>query len=244
MPNEVLATIIFSTTEAGEVNVTPDTIKKHAGGRPSRWSIGTAKKICGWVKRGLPLRYAGPLAGIPWSTCKEWVGKFPEFAPMLEEAHSEWVQSHVGNIERLSKTSEKASEWLLERRAKEEFSAPYTQSNTSQPSLNVLALGNDALSKLMQGWGGMIGVNPQPSQVVDITPEPLQIPDKESEPLQIADHIAISSNPQRTEEALPITEEKAPAENVQVVKRQRGRPRKYPKPDPTATPPPYPTPNL
>lgn len=233
------------------MNVTPDTIKKHAGGRPSRWSIATAKKICSWVKRGLPLRYAGPCAGIPWSTCKEWVGKFPEFAPMLEEAHSEFVRNHVGNIERLSGNSEKASQWLLERRAKEEFSAPYTQSNTQQGSLNVLALGNDALSKLMQGWSGMIQGESQPAQVIDISPVIEQNTNTEPSPSLLVHNSTELSEPPKPE-PIPISSEEisqpeqkeASVESLQVVKRKRGRPRKYPKPDATGIPPPCPTPNL
>ena len=226
------------------MNVTPDTIKKHAGGRPSRWSIATAKKICGFVRRGIPLRYAGPLAGVPWSTCKEWAGEHPEFPPMLEEAHSAFVQDHVGNIERHSRTSEKGSQWLLERRAKEEFSAPYTQNNASQPSLNVLALGGDALAKLMQGWGGMIaGQTAGQSQPIPIPVESQQIPDIQPTPTLLPEHITESNegNFQKLEPA----ENKTEAHKIEEVKpkRGRGRPRKYPRPDtPPATPPPAPHP--
>lgn len=231
------------------MNVTPDTIKKHAGGRPSRWSIATAKKICSWVKRGLPLRYAGPCAGIPWSTCKEWVGKFPEFAPMLEEAHSEFVRNHVGNIERLSGNSEKASQWLLERRAKEEFSAPYTQSNTQQGSLNVLALGNDALSKLMQGWSGMLGGEMKQAEVVEVREAIEQSPNTQPIPSLLSEDITISKTPPPTENHPQVSEVIVPKEEKQALpveevkpKRGRGRPRKYPKPDPAPTPPTLPTP--
>jgi len=229
----------------GFMNVTPDTIKKHAGGRPSRWSIATAKKICGFVRRGIPLRYAGPLAGVPWSTCKEWAGEHPEFPPMLEEAHSAFVQDHVGNIERHSRTSEKGSQWLLERRAKEEFSAPYTQNNASQPSLNVLALGGDALAKLMQGWGGMIaGQTAGQSQPIPIPVESQQIPDIQPTPTLLPEHITESNEPPKIK--LDIPSEKIEAPKIEEVKpkRGRGRPRKYPKPDGVATPPPHATPNL
>lgn len=231
------------------MNVTPDTIKKHAGGRPSRWSIATAKKICSYVRRGIPLRYSGPLAGVPWSTCKEWVGDHTEFGPMLEEAHSEFVQNHVGNIERLSGNSEKASQWLLERRAREEFSAPYTQSNTQQGSINVLALGGDALSKLMQGWSGMIGGEMKQAEIVDVSPVMEQNTNTEPSPSLLVEDITISKTPPPTESLPQVSEVMVPKEEKQAlpveevkVKRGRGRPRKYPKPDPTATPPTLPTP--
>ena len=223
---------------SGEVNVTPDNIRR---GRPSRWSLATARKICNWVKKGIPLRYASPLVGVPWDTAKEWVGKYPEFAPMLEEAHSFFVTSHVQNIERHSKMSEKPSQWLLERRAKDEFSPAYTQSPTQQ-SLNVVALGNDALAKLMQGWGGMLGgQTAEQSQPTPIPVESQQIPDTQPTPTLLTEHITESSEASAVK--LEARGNKIEASNIEEVKpkRGRGRPRKYPKPDTTpATPPPAP----
>ena len=52
-------------------------------------------------------------------------------------------------IERFAKINEKPSQWLLERRAKQEFAPAYTDQGKSGSTLNVLALGNDALGKLM-----------------------------------------------------------------------------------------------
>ena len=187
------------------VNVTPDTIKKHAGGRPSRWSIATAKRICNWVRKGIPLRYASPLVGIPWHTAKEWVGKYPEFAPMLEEAHSFFVTSHVQNIERHSKMSEKPSQWLLERRAKDEFSPAYTQNPSQQGSVNVLALGNDALGKLMQGWSGMLGGEMKQAEVVEVREAIEQNPNTNTSPSLLLDNTTESSEVIPSKE---ITEEK------------------------------------
>lgn len=231
------------------VNVTPDTIKKHAGGRPSRWSIATAKRICNWVRKGIPLRYASPLVGIPWHTAKEWVGKYPEFAPMLEEAHSFFVTSHVQNIERHSKMSEKPSQWLLERRAKDEFSPAYTQNPSQQGTLNVLALGNDALGKLMQGWSGMIGGEMKQAEVVEVGEAIEQSPNTQPIPSLLAEDITISKTPPQAENLPQVSEVILPAEEKQAlpveevkVKRGRGRPRKYPKPDGGGTPPTPPTP--
>lgn len=231
------------------MNVTPDTIKKHAGGRPSRWSIATAKRICNWVRKGIPLRYASPLVGIPWHTAKEWVGKYPEFAPMLEEAHSFFVTSHVQNIERHSKMSEKPSQWLLERRAKDEFSPAYTQNPSQQGTLNVLALGNDALGKLMQGWSGMIGGEMKQAEVVEVREAIEQNPNTQSPfLLNVSNSTPVGTPPKP--EAIPISSEEisqpeqkeASVESLQVFKRKRGRPRKYPRPDGGGTPPTLPTP--
>lgn len=168
---------------------------------------------------------------------------------MLEEAHSEFVQNHVGNIERLSGNSEKASQWLLERRAREEFSAPYTQSNTQQGSINVLALGGDALSKLMQGWSGMIGGEMKPAEVIEVREAIEQNTNTEPSPSLLVEDITISKTPPPTENPSQVSEVIVPKEEKQALqfeevkaKRGRGRPRKYPKPDGGGTPPTPPTP--
>ena len=234
------------------VNVEPDKLTNIKKGRPPRYNLAKAKQIANQVKRGLPLRYAAPLCGIPWNTAREWVREhFPEFPQMLEEAHSEWVRSHVGNIERLSGNSEKASQWLLERRAKEEFAPAYVAPAT-QNTLNVAVLGGEALGKLMQGWSGMIGQNQsQQSQIIDITEPAEQNPNTEPSPSLLVHNSAQLSEPPKPE-AIPLSSEEisqpeqkeASVKSLQVVKRKRGRPRKYPKPDATGIPPPCPTPNL
>jgi len=140
--------------------------------------------------------------------------------------------------------SEKPSQWLLERRAKDEFSPAYTQSPTQQ-SLNVVALGNDALAKLMQGWGGMLGgQTAEQSQPIPIPVESQQIPDTQPSPSLLAEHITESNEPPKIK--LDIPSEKIEAPKIEEVKqkRGRGRPRKYPKPDGVATPPTLPPPNL
>ena len=148
-------------------------------------------------------------------------------------------------LKKLTRPSCRISQWLLERRAKEEFSAPYTQNNASQPSLNVLALGGDALAKLMQGWGGMIaGQTAGQSQPIPIPVESQQIPDIQPTPTLLPEHITESNEPPKIK--LDIPSEKIEAPKIEEVKpkRGRGRPRKYPKPDGVATPPPHATPNL
>jgi len=229
------------------VNLSPETIREEAkgeAGRKSKYSIKKVREICKHVLRGIPLRYASPLVGIPWHTAKEWVGKYPEFAPMLEEAHSFFVTSHVQNIERHSKMSEKPSQWLLERRAKDEFSPAYTQNPSQQGSVNVLALGNDALGKLMQGWSGMLGGEMKQAEVVEASSPIEQNPNTNPSPSLLVHNLPKLSEAISSTE---ITEEKKIEETkMEEVKpkRGRGRPRKYPKPDATGIPPPCPTPNL
>jgi hypothetical protein len=234
------------------VNLSPETIKQEAkgeAGRKSKYSIKKVREICNHVLRGIPLRYASPLCGIPFGTAKGWLAEHPEMGEMLEEAHGKFVQNHVGNIERHSKMSEKPSQWLLERRAKQEFAPAYTDQGKSGSTLNVLALGGDALSKLMQGWSGMIGGEMKQAEIVDVSPVIEQNTNTEPSPSLLVEDITISKtsppteNPSQVSEVIVPKEEKQalPVEEVKV-KRGRGRPRKYPKPDGGGTPPTLPTP--
>ena len=205
----------FSITGGG-VNVEPHKVKGK-GGRPSRWSTAKARQICNQIKRGLPLRYASPLCGVPYSTSKEWVGLHPEFAPMMEEAHSFFVRSQVDNIERHAKISEKPSQWLLERRAREEFAPAYVPS-AGASGVQILALGDDAMSKLMGAWGSLLSGQVAPQHLPDTTT-----------PLTLAPiNYTEGSTPLQGEES-PIPAVEISAELVQSVKpKQIGRPRKYP----------------
>lgn len=223
------------------MNISPETAREEAKGevgRKSKYSIKKVKEICNHVLRGIPLRYASPLCGIPFGTAKGWLAEHPEMGEMLEEAHGKFVQNHVGNIERHAKVSEKPSQWLLERRASKEFSPAYTQP-ASAPTLNVAVLGNDALGKLMAGWSGMLAGQP-----TTIPVESQQIPDTQPTPSLLVGHITESNEPSPTKLDIPSEKIEAPKPDEVKPKRGRGRPRKYPKPDGVGTPPTLPSPNL
>jgi hypothetical protein len=154
---------------------------------------------------------------------------------MMEEAHSFFVRSQVQNIEKHSRISEKPSQWLLERRAKEEFSPAYV-SNGANGTVQVLALGDDAIGKLMGAWGSLLGNQSASLQNPDTTTPSTLLPDNSKEVLP------------PTEPSLPdIVEAEIVAEDIKDVKPQRlGRPRKYPKKSSQSTetppiPPPLPT---
>lgn len=219
------------------MNLSPETIREEAkgeAGRKSKYSLKKVREICKHVLRGIPLRYASPLCGIPFGTAKGWLAEHPEMGEMLEEAHGKFVQNHVGNIERHSRMSEKPSQWLLERRAKQEFAPAYTDQAKSGSTLNVLALGNDALGKLMSGWVGMMEGKSEP---VPIQVESVPIPNAEALPTLSLDNTSESSIPLVTEEIVPQPEKQALSVEEVKQKRGRGRPRKYPKPDQAPTTP-------
>ena len=216
------------------VNVEPDKLKAIKRGKPPRWNLAKARQIANQVRKGLPLRYAAPLCGIPYNTAKEWVREhFPVFPEMLEEAHSAFVRDHVGNIEKLSKMSEKGSQWLLERRAREEFAPAYVP-QTSGNLTQVLALGDDAIGKLMGAWGSLLGNQPASLQIPDTTTPFTLLPDNSKEVLP-------SPEPEPLDvPAVGIAEDKKEG----VEHKRLGRPRKYPKKTPqTADTPPVPPPS-
>ena len=215
------------------MNISPETAKEEAKeqagkvGRRSKWSIKKAQQICKHIRRGIPLRYAAPLCGVPWHTARDWTGEHEEFGPMMEEAHSAFVRDHVGNIEKFSKINEKPSQWLLERRARQEFAPAYTDQGKSGSTLNVLALGNDALGKLMQGWSGMLGGEMKQAEVVEVSSPIEQNPNTEPSPSLLVHNLPKLSEAISSTE---ITEEKKIEETkMEEVKpkRGRGRPRKY-----------------
>jgi hypothetical protein len=161
---------------------------------------------------------------------------------MLEEAHSFFVSSHVENIEKHAKISEKPSQWLLERRARDEFSPAYTQNHAQSNTLNVLALGGDAIQKLMTGWAGMVSGDQKRAEAVDVQPIGEHNPSTLGAlPLGVQD---IVESIKESETMPPPSRELAQGivPQVVMVKRGRGRPRKYPKPDQAPTPPTPPTP--
>jgi hypothetical protein len=151
---------------------------------------------------------------------------------MMEEAHSFFVRSQVSNIERHAKISEKPSQWLLERRAKEEFAPAYVPSGQGS-SMQILALGDDTIGKLMGAWGSLLGNQLAPQQLPDTTTPSSLVPTNYTE----------GGTPPHNEES-PVPAVEISAEVVKDIKPQRlGRPRKYPKPNaPTPDTPPPTTP--
>ena len=224
------------------MNVEPDKLKAIKRGKPPRWNLAKARQIANQVRRGLPLRYAAPLCGIPYNTAKEWVREhFPVFPEMLEEAHSAFVRDHVGNIEKLSKMSEKGSQWLLERRAREEFAPAYVP-QTSGNLTQVLALGDDAIGKLMGAWGSLLGNQSASLQNPDTTTPSSLLPDNCNKVLMPPTEI---KQVEVLAEEVGGGDEPEVVQSVEDVKPKRlGRPRKYPRKNPqTADTPPVPPPS-
>jgi hypothetical protein len=75
------------------------------------------RKICEAVAGGLPFQQAAALGGINRHTIAAWRNAHPEFADALEQAESDFIQHHIGNIETAADSGQwQASAWLLERK--------------------------------------------------------------------------------------------------------------------------------
>lgn len=82
-----------------------------------KYTEARVKKICGAVADGLPYQDAAALGGINRHTLANWRKTYPDFADALEQAESEFVRHHVGNIAAAAdKGTWQASAWLLERK--------------------------------------------------------------------------------------------------------------------------------
>lgn len=105
----------------------------------------TTRVLLEAIRNGLNQTFASKLAGIDQHTLKVWRDSDPLFARELEAARAEFVQKHVGNIDRHSKRNWMASAWLLERTEARDFGPPSTQlsivQNVDSGPTNVVVLG-------------------------------------------------------------------------------------------------------
>lgn len=91
---------------------------KHRGGRPSKYSLAVAARICRAVRKGCSRDAAASLAGITSATLYSWQNWFPEFLDRLQKADSRFEAECVSNIRRAGRSRRNwtASAWLLERK--------------------------------------------------------------------------------------------------------------------------------
>jgi transposase-like protein len=87
-----------------------------------KYTEARVRKICESVAQGLPYQHAAALAGINRHTLTAWRKTYPDFADALEQAESEFVRHHIGNITAAADSGTwQASAWLLERKFPAEF---------------------------------------------------------------------------------------------------------------------------
>jgi hypothetical protein len=99
------------------------------GGRPSKRTSETEKKILDSIARGLPLKTAAALAGIAESTLHEWRKLDAGFDKAVAKAEAQPVMESVQTIRAAGRDDWKASSWFLERRHPELFGQPSVQFN-------------------------------------------------------------------------------------------------------------------
>lgn len=119
----------------------------------------TTRVLVEAIRNGLNQTFASKLAGIDQHTLKAWRDSDPLFARELEAARAEFVQKHVGNIDRHSKRNWMASAWLLERTEPRDFGSPSTQlsivQNVDTGPTNVVVLGPERAKVLATRYEGI-----------------------------------------------------------------------------------------
>ena len=111
------AMVIDSTNDSDDTNV----ITPRATGRPTKKSISVLTTITSAVASGLPLKDAARLAGIDVATLRRWRHDDPDVDQAVKTAKAVMVARNIERIQQAAGTDWKASAWLLERRAPEQF---------------------------------------------------------------------------------------------------------------------------
>jgi hypothetical protein len=113
----------------------------------------TTRVLLEAIRNGLNQRFAAKLAGVHPDTLRDWRDNDPLFARELEAARAQFVQKHVGNIDKHSKRNWMASAWLLERTEARDFGPPSTQlsivQNVDSGPTNVVVLGPERAKVLL-----------------------------------------------------------------------------------------------
>lgn len=92
-------------------------------GRPTGLTAEIGSKICDLVRAGASVKIAGPGAGVPWNTCKEWLAKgrdgtepYASFVEDVEMAKAEWAATMIRVISAAGFKDWRAAAYMLERR--------------------------------------------------------------------------------------------------------------------------------
>lgn len=93
----------------------------HPGGRPTKYTPETVKKICDAITTGATYRLAAQYGGITYTTFNEWRKDNPEFSAAVEEAEGRGAMLLIGKIQKAATQSWRAAAWILERRHPEEY---------------------------------------------------------------------------------------------------------------------------
>jgi transposase len=91
---------------------------KHRAGRPSKYTLAIAARICREVRKGSSREAAGALAGISAATLYDWQHRFPEFSEGLKKADAQLEATCVRSIRQAGQNPRNwtANAWLLERK--------------------------------------------------------------------------------------------------------------------------------
>lgn len=116
-------------TKPPGVPPTPPAEPPKTPGRKTVLTPDVQKIIVDAARKGTPMSFLGPLAGVRRATVFEWVKKgtkphnppYTEFADALKEAQSAFVSEQVESIAEQGRDAWQAKAWLLERMFREDF---------------------------------------------------------------------------------------------------------------------------
>ena len=87
------------------------------GGRPTKYTPETVKRVIEAIKLGCAYVDAANYAGINYDTFNEWRKQYPEFSDAVETASGAAVTACMAKIQKAAtEGSWQASAWILERR--------------------------------------------------------------------------------------------------------------------------------
>lgn len=116
-------------TESGSENEKRK--RPHGGGRPTHLTPTVQGEVLAFVRTGSPVSIAGPAAGIPLSTIRDWCAAgrrgqepYATFVAEVERARNFYATQLVQRIDAASKKDWRAAGYILERSHPEEFAPP------------------------------------------------------------------------------------------------------------------------
>ena len=97
--------------------------KRHAGGRPPKYSEGQWAAVCRDIARGMPVRYACLRAGTTFAAYEKKHQREPEFVRAVELAKADFLDLAL-NVIQSDMPGHVGMKWTLDRRHAADFHKP------------------------------------------------------------------------------------------------------------------------
>jgi transposase-like protein len=107
-------------------------------GRPSKYSMALAERICGHIREGVSLHGASEICGVNPSTFHDWRHKHSDFAKMVIEANGASEAALVGYAMNTARTDGRVAVQMLERRFQDRWQRHEHHQVTANHTLNTV----------------------------------------------------------------------------------------------------------